>query len=152
MTHLVDAHQHPVDQSYRHHLLQVLYGRVLVDLLHDELGDKFGNVPLKRMRGGKKGVCTDVFELEQMCTTRSACSYAAAMSAVFYSWMCSYLFHPLHATQMHDPQHDGGLHTEQDEEVHCLSQEPLQRGGDGVLTAYIWGRKKYKFDHLNVCI
>lgn len=61
MTHLIDAHQHPVDQSYRHHLLQVLYGRVLVDLLHDELGNKFGNVPLKRMRG-KKRVCMDIFE------------------------------------------------------------------------------------------
>lgn len=35
---------------------------------------------------------------------------------------------------MHDPKHDGGLHTEQDEEVHGLSQEPLQGGGDGVLT------------------
>lgn len=48
MTHLINAHQHPVDQSYGHHLLEILHGRVLVDLLHDEVGDKFGNVPLKR--------------------------------------------------------------------------------------------------------
>lgn len=47
ITHLIGTHQHPVDQSYRHHFLQVLHGRVLVNLLHDELGDKFGNVPLK---------------------------------------------------------------------------------------------------------
>lgn len=47
MTHLIGTHQHPVDQSYCHHLLQVLHGRVLVNLLHDELGDELGDVPLK---------------------------------------------------------------------------------------------------------
>lgn len=34
---------------------------------------------------------------------------------------------------MHDPQHDGGLHTKQDEEVHRLSEEPVEGRGDGVL-------------------
>lgn len=48
MTHLIGTHQHPVDQSNCHHLLQVLHGRVLVNLFHNELGDEFGNVPFKR--------------------------------------------------------------------------------------------------------
>lgn len=50
VTHLVDAHQHPVDQSHGHHLLQVLHGRVLVDLLHNEVGNESGNVPLTEER------------------------------------------------------------------------------------------------------
>ncbi len=50
MTHLIDAHKQPVDQSYRHHLLQVLHGRALIYLLHNEVSNKFGNVPLKRKR------------------------------------------------------------------------------------------------------
>lgn len=133
MTHLVDAHQHPVGQSYRHHLLQVLYGRVLVDLLNDELGDKFGNVPLKRMRKKRR--------LHGYLWMGANVHRPVCLQPHTHTWMCSYLFHSLHATQMHDPQHNGGLHTEQDEEVHCLSQEPLQGGGDGVLTTYIWGRK-----------
>lgn len=78
----------------------------------------------------------DIFGWEQMRIALCACSYTHT-----HTRMCSYLFHSLHATQMHDPQHNGGLHTEQDEEVHCLGQEPLQGGGDGVLTTYIWGRK-----------
>lgn len=49
-THLVDAHQHPVDQSYNHHLLEVLHRRVLIDLLHDEVCDELGNVPSKKKR------------------------------------------------------------------------------------------------------
>lgn len=47
-THLVDTHQYPVDQSNSHHLLQVLQGCVLIYLLHNEVGDKFGNVPIKK--------------------------------------------------------------------------------------------------------
>lgn len=35
---------------------------------------------------------------------------------------------------MHDPQNNGGFHTKQDKEVHRLSEEPLERRGDGVLT------------------
>lgn len=109
-THLVGAHQNPVDQSDCHHLLQVLHGRVLVNLLHHKLGDKFGNVPLKR---------EEIIYWDKLKATDPP--------TLDPTW------HSLHATQMHDPQHDGGLHTEQDEEVHCLSQEPLQGGGDGVL-------------------
>lgn len=59
MTHLIGTHQHSVNQSYGHHLLQVLHGRVLVYLLHHELGDEFGNVPLKR----GEIICSDeIFE------------------------------------------------------------------------------------------
>lgn len=47
-SHLVDAHQHPVDQSHNHHLLEVLHRRVLVDLLHDEVRDEPGDVPSKK--------------------------------------------------------------------------------------------------------
>lgn len=48
VTHLIDTDKHPVDQSYSHHLLQVLHGRVLIYLLHNEMGNKLGNVPLKK--------------------------------------------------------------------------------------------------------
>lgn len=53
-TYLVDADQHPVDQSHGHHLLQVLHGRVLVDLLHNEVGDELGDVSSKK---GGETVC-----------------------------------------------------------------------------------------------
>jgi len=53
-----------------------------------------------------------------------------AQSANTLWWLYS-----LHATKMHDPQHNGGLHTEQDEEIHSLCQEPLERRGDCVFTA-----------------
>lgn len=47
----------------------------------------------------------------------------------------------LHAAQVHDPQHDGGLHAEEDEEVHRLRQDPLERRGDGVLPAWSRGEQ-----------
>ena len=47
-SHLVKAHQYSIDQGYRHHLLEVFHGRVLVDLFHDEVGDKLGDVPSKQ--------------------------------------------------------------------------------------------------------
>lgn len=55
---------------------------------------------------------------------------------------------------MHDPQYDGGLYTEQDEEVHGLSQEPLQGRGDGVLPSWDVGIKTLQsiFGHLNAFI
>lgn len=114
--HLIDAHQHPVDQSHHHHLLEVLHRRVLVDLLHDEVRDEPGDVPSE-----KRGFCLHP---------------AGSESLLKHCNKLSGALHSLHAAQMHDPQHDGGLHAEQDEEVHRLRQEPLQRGGDGVLLSW----------------
>lgn len=48
MLYLVDADENPVDERDSHHLLQVFHGRVLIDLLHYEVGNEFGNVPLRR--------------------------------------------------------------------------------------------------------
>lgn len=54
VTHLVDTDTHPVGQSHSHHLLQVLHGRAFIDLLHDELGDELGDVPLQRTQMSRR--------------------------------------------------------------------------------------------------